>query len=301
MKNHNYSLFEVYEIKDETFEFQLVKEYELYINKSVLGEGCFHKVNLAIQKRDFVESQQSDGFLLIKEKSIEPKKWVVKKVKSYENLQEVPYDIAKQQIALKLADAFNELLRRRSKSLDIFVRYVKPYLAVPLFNEEHKYVYELEEYQDTKEDNGFYIFNRPTGNIDQNMNQHPHLGIVRLPHTFSHWTYVITNGLVMITDVQGWKVNIGQYVFTDPVVFSNIEGLLGKIDWGQSGMKNWLNKHKCNDMCIKLRLDTMNPDITLIEQLQIYLDKFASKEIQEIMFDLKILTGQRFKESNYNF
>ena len=39
----------------------------------------------------------------------------------------------------------------------------------------------------------------------------------------------------MITDVQGWKIKRGQYVLTDPIVFSK-EMELGLVDKGTSGM-----------------------------------------------------------------
>lgn len=52
----------------------------------------------------------------------------------------------------------------------------------------------------------------------------------------------------MITDLQGWKISGGQYIVTDPIVFSNIsDSSLGLIDWGYNGMTNFLNNHICND------------------------------------------------------
>ena len=48
------------------------------------------------------------------------------------------------------------------------------------------------------------------------------LGDARLPSAFTHWTYAATNKNFMITDVQGWRVGKGQYVMTDPIVFSPV-------------------------------------------------------------------------------
>ena len=48
------------------------------------------------------------------------------------------------------------------------------------------------------------------------------LGEARLPGAFTHWTYAATNKNFMITDVQGWRVGKGQYVMTDPIVFSPV-------------------------------------------------------------------------------
>jgi hypothetical protein len=49
----------------------------------------------------------------------------------------------------------------------------------------------------------------------------------------------------MVTDVQGWKVKSGQYVLTEPIVFSK-EKSLGLIDFGTPGMERILKKHECN-------------------------------------------------------
>ena len=48
----------------------------------------------------------------------------------------------------------------------------------------------------------------------------------------------------MVTDVQGWKIKTGQYVLTDPIVFSK-EQVLGNVDGGTEYMKKFMAKHKC--------------------------------------------------------
>ena len=47
----------------------------------------------------------------------------------------------------------------------------------------------------------------------------------------------------MITDVQGWKIKSGQYILTDPIVFSQ-EKALGLIDFGTPGMDRFLKEHE---------------------------------------------------------
>ena len=59
----------------------------------------------------------------------------------------------------------------------------------------------------------------------------------------------------MVTDVQGWKVEVGQYIVTDPIVFSYEKGQLGLVDYGKEGMIEWMEKHKeksCNEVCNSL-------------------------------------------------
>ena len=85
---------------------------ELYVDRSILGEGHFHEVNLAIQRREFEHQILENGFNCLKENILKPSKsWVIKKVKDYNHLAEVPFDIAKQYIALTLSEAFNDLLK----------------------------------------------------------------------------------------------------------------------------------------------------------------------------------------------
>ena len=73
-----------------------------------------------------------------------------------------------------------------------------------------------------------------------------------MPHTFSHWTYAATDGKYIVTDVQGWKIDRGQYIVTDPILFSDKVDQLGLVDHGMAGAKNWMGLHKeqsCNDVC----------------------------------------------------
>lgn len=65
----------------------------------------------------------------------------------------------------------------------------------------------------------------------------------------------------MIVDIQGWKLGDGQYIMTDPIIFSYERNLLGKVDWSTSGMNNWLRNHKCNDLCPVLP-KTINQELT---------------------------------------
>ena len=121
---------------------------ELYVDRKILGTGCFHEVSKALQRREFEKEVKDDGFIFLREQMLKkPKKWVIKKVKDYSNLAEVPFDIAKQHIAFILSEAFCKILEEEFGS-DIYLKYVKPFMAIPLYSQEHKYVYELEEHQE---------------------------------------------------------------------------------------------------------------------------------------------------------
>eukprot|EP00347_Sterkiella_histriomuscorum_P007925 403347038 len=288
-KTHQYRWFEVYSLDEDTFEFKLEEEIELYVNTDLLGSGHFHDVQLARQRRDFVKNQMPDGSISLTEKMLlPPKEWVIKNVKKYDHLPEVPYDIAKQYMAMHLANAFCDVLNKVFLQETIFLKYVQPYMAVPLFKQDIPYVYELERYQESKENIQFDNFSRPKGDPFTTIKESKFFGQVRLPHCFSHWTYVATDGNFMVTDIQGWKLDKGKYLMTDPIVFSKVKGTLGNIDWGQDGMIKWMNNHECNDICKKV---AMYKDDNLIRKLNTYLQKFVSNEIQGMLKDLKLIAG----------
>ncbi len=54
----------------------------------MIGEGHFHEVNKALQRREFTkEDAKVDGVPLLKENLLNPpKQWVIKKVKDYKLL-----------------------------------------------------------------------------------------------------------------------------------------------------------------------------------------------------------------------
>jgi len=70
-----------------------------------------------------------------------------------------------------------------------------------------------------------------------------------LPQAFSHFTYEASNQTLIVVDIQG----VGEY-YTDPQIHSfNGEGFgLGNL--GQSGIKKFLQTHKCNKICRSLGL-----------------------------------------------
>ncbi|KAL3688061.1 hypothetical protein R1sor_014370 [Riccia sorocarpa] len=79
---------------------------------------------------------------------------------------------------------------------------------------------------------------------------------------FSHWTYHVTNGMLLVTDLQGVKLPDekvpGQYVFwlTDPAIHSNDANILRftNTNFGEDGCKLFLQNHQCNYACRLLEL-----------------------------------------------
>lgn len=194
-----YKFFEVYQLDLQTYEFKLKEDIELYINIDLLGEGHFHEVRKATQRRSFQKVKNQNGTMQYKETMLNPPvQWAIKKVKKYEEIDEVPNDVAKQYLALLLAQKFNEILSKTYKEGNqLYLKYVQPYLAVPLFKIETPYIFELELLQD-QPDVQFAYFNRPWGDFKTKEDKK---GEIRLPHAFSHWTYLATGGKFLVNDV----------------------------------------------------------------------------------------------------
>ena len=78
--------------------------------------------------------------------------------KADSDLAEVPNDIAKQQISLLLGEKFNQALvkafnlaeekkKNPKAEYSLYLKYIQPYLAVPLFKEDKNFIFELELFQ----------------------------------------------------------------------------------------------------------------------------------------------------------
>jgi hypothetical protein len=72
---------------------------------------------------------------------------------------------------------------------------------------------------------------------------------------FSHWTYHITSGRLMVVDLQGVKVERA-YLLTDPAL--HCDDLLRfretRTNLGVKGMHQFFRTHVCSDVCSKLNL-----------------------------------------------
>ena len=92
----NYQFFEVYYLDLNTYEFKHKEDIELYMEKSIMGEGHFHEVYKATQRRSFEKVKCPNGVFQYREKMLNPEvTWVIKKTKELDELDQVPNDIAK--------------------------------------------------------------------------------------------------------------------------------------------------------------------------------------------------------------
>ncbi|CDW73297.1 myosin heavy chain kinase a-like protein [Stylonychia lemnae] len=154
------------------------------------------------------------------------------------------------------------------------MKYIQPFILLPMFEvSDNQHIYKMENFQET--DQKFQYFNRPKQElkvIDEI------LGEAKLANAFTHWTYAATGKRFMITDVQGWQIELGHFNLTGPIVFSPVPDQLGYVDWGLDGMESWMKKHICNDICNDL---PMIEDQNLIYQCMNYMEQFQNNSFQE--------------------
>ena len=94
-------------------------------------------------------------------------------------------------MAMVLAESFSHILKIVYPFEEIYVKYIQPFLVVPLFKQLKAHIYELEELFEEDKDKAFAYFNRPNGDFSLKDDK----GFsIRLPHAFSHWSHVATGG-----------------------------------------------------------------------------------------------------------
>ncbi|KAF0504363.1 kinase-like protein [Gigaspora margarita] len=72
---------------------------------------------------------------------------------------------------------------------------------------------------------------------------------------FAHFTYQYTEGYLVVYDLQGVDLD-NEFLLTDPAIHCVDLLRFGKTNLGKSGIqKCFLAKHKCNDICKKLKLN----------------------------------------------
>ena len=73
-----------------------------------------------------------------------------------------------------------------------------------------------------------------------------------LLQAFSHWTYDVTSGTMLVVDLQGVQKE-GQFILTDPSIHCK-ESKFGETDFGDYGMKLFFRSHVCSNICKSMAL-----------------------------------------------
>mmetsp|Transcript_49798 Transcript_49798/g.97642 ORF Transcript_49798/g.97642 Transcript_49798/m.97642 type:complete len:398 (+) Transcript_49798:145-1338(+) len=77
---------------------------------------------------------------------------------------------------------------------------------------------------------------------------------VKIAQAFSHFTYSNSNGQILICDIQGVE---GMY--TDPQIHTSNGKGFGGGNLGSTGIRAFLLRHQCNDICQSVGLATIKP------------------------------------------
>jgi hypothetical protein len=64
---------------------------------------------------------------------------------------------------------------------------------------------------------------------------------------FSHFTYHISDGKMLVCDLQGVKRE-DEYILTDPVICS-VQQTFGVTDVGEEGIRSFFANHECTELC----------------------------------------------------
>ena len=70
---------------------------------------------------------------------------------------------------------------------------------------------------------------------------------------FSHWTYTVTEGFLMVVDLQGVDRD-DKYILTDPSVHCK-EPRFGLTNLGDYGMEQFFKSHRCGSVCEAMKLE----------------------------------------------
>ena len=74
-------------------------------------------------------------------------------------------------------------------------------------------------------------------------------------NTFSHRTYIITKGFLMIVDLQGVEQE-KNYILTDPSIHCKAPKY-GNTNLGEFGFKHFFKTHKCGRICRAMKIENM--------------------------------------------
>lgn len=160
-----------------------------------------------------------------------------------------------QTIAAFMATKFNdELLKKTSGGYPI--KFLKAQLA-SYVNKNEERIYMTSEWR-------YHIgseFHRFTNNINYAMLEETanmtgvDVEFLKQLLAFSHWTYQVSDGYLMVVDLQGViSFNGAELHLTDPAIHCTDLLRFGRTNLGERGMQEFFNHHACNEVCRKMGL-----------------------------------------------
>jgi hypothetical protein len=206
---------------------------KLQVSNNIIGKGgCriafdgrqYYKENNAVEDvvlKQHIRSSQSDELVKI------------------EYLQ----DQETQTVTKFLANMFNKQFRLKTKIKVVRAKIIQIANSTTYYALEKKITKNNIEDPDDPE---WLKFNTNAGHVVDL----PHIDqqLVKIAAAFSHYTYHITNGYLMVVDLQGiiYKNNI---ILTDPAIHCKEAYRFGGTNLSTEGFKLFFNTHKCNSLC----------------------------------------------------
>eukprot|EP01094_Clydonella_sp_ATCC50884_P011984 TRINITY_DN2183_c0_g1_i1.p1 TRINITY_DN2183_c0_g1~~TRINITY_DN2183_c0_g1_i1.p1 ORF type:complete len:628 (-),score=126.14 TRINITY_DN2183_c0_g1_i1:97-1980(-) len=170
--------------------------------------------------------------------AIQPGHYVAKMSrKQGEGRESYFHDVEIQMYAKEWADKFN--LYNPPKK----VTFIKAWV-LELYDRSHRPICGVERYISgsyRKHNNNYGFVNEDERNT---------------PQAFSHFTYHISDGTMLMCDIQG----VGD-CYTDPQIHTASRRPFGKGDLGKVGFERFLSTHRCNAICRFLMLPSINAKI----------------------------------------
>jgi len=130
------------------------------------------------------------------------------------------------------------------------------FIQVDIIKLEDGSFWSIEEYFDAK----FIKWSNNIGIVDEN-------NYSLTLDTFSHWTYDITKGYLLVADIQGFKLvnsnNQIDYILTDPaIICTKSADRFSDTNIGLRGINDYFKNHKCNHHCrvLELKKQGLQPD-----------------------------------------
>jgi energy-coupling factor transporter ATP-binding protein EcfA2 len=142
-------------------------------------------------------------------------------------------------------DAANRLLDI-SLTLNVFVSYFNKTLT-----QYFKFSLNLPRTFKLKSKNYFFIAQQLNMDLRQSSFSYPN----DLTDAFSHFSYYLSKGELVIIDLRTFKYQNGDCLLLEPVIFSTFANRFSSSDLGLMGIEKFKMEHSCNDICKKIGLD----------------------------------------------
>ncbi|KAI1707811.1 alpha-kinase family domain-containing protein [Ditylenchus destructor] len=221
---------------------------KIQIAENPFGYGAERK---AFYGRDLTSNASTDIVL---------KEYIEKKNDIAKRNSAIPYETASQMqtIAAYLASIFNCCLQNKA-GIGHYIKFLKvQVLSIVIKPGENRYMSCERRYgTDCKylrfSNNADYEMLESTCKVN-NLN----FDIVEQLMAFSHWTYQISSGYLMVVDLQGVistdESGVKTLELTDPAIHCTDLTRFGRTNLGSEGMKTFFGRHVCNKFCQAMEL-----------------------------------------------